>query len=99
MRTLLDDLFRNSVSSSFGDENEVMKMIDNYKADPRENTEKSFTNFNVNTTTMMEQVLELNQSHKEFTFKFVKQHELFLEELGKLRIEVRKIREEIMKIM
>lgn len=94
-----DYVTRNSVSGSSDDDDDVMKAIYQYEADPRKNIEKSLTNFNVNTAIMKEQVLELNQSHKQFCINFVKQQELLLEELGKLRIEGLKIREEIKKSM
>lgn len=76
-----------------------MQQIDDYKYDARENLEKSMTNFNVNTALMMEQILELSRDHKETSANFAKKVELLLEEVGKLRIEGRIIREEMNKIM
>lgn len=48
---------------------------------------------------MMEQLMELNQGHKEYYMNFVKQQELLVEEIRKLDNEGHLIRQEIKKIM
>lgn len=74
-------------------------MIGDYQTDPLDRIEKSLTNFNVNTALIKEQVIEISRSHKKSNANFIKQYELLLEEVVKLKIEGRMIREEIKKFM
>ncbi|KAL8149276.1 hypothetical protein AgCh_006322 [Apium graveolens] len=53
--------------NSASDDDELMGSIDLYEYDPRENIEKSMTNFNINIATMRDQMNELANSFKEFT--------------------------------
>lgn len=53
--------------------------------------------FNVSTSTMMEQLIELNQSHKEYSLNFVKQQHLLMEEIRKLTVQGARIMEKIHK--
>ncbi|KAL8132622.1 hypothetical protein AgCh_008198 [Apium graveolens] len=91
--------FRPKYSVSTPSDDDIMEQIDDYKYDARENLEKSMTNFNVNTAMMMDQILQLSRDHKENSANFTMQVEILLEEVGKLRIEGRMIREEMSKII
>ncbi|KAL8149022.1 hypothetical protein AgCh_006150 [Apium graveolens] len=81
--------------SSNSDDEDIMQQINNYQEDPREVLEKSMTNYNVNTTIMMEKVIKMNRNHKEFCINFVKHVEMLSKVIGKLRVEGRMIREEM----